>query len=95
MAYHIGTAVTTRENGTRHYVTAKPKTHASIPAVEAVVDSYIAPNGRTVLNIDQGYDYEGTGGNRYTGTKRVCLHGTPDELAALHAQIGAALGLTP
>lgn len=86
--------VTTREDGSRHYITAKPKTHAALPAVEVVVGTQTTDSGKMALWLDQGYDYEGFGGHRYTGTKRVSLYGTREELAALHAQIGAALGLT-
>lgn len=88
--------VTTREDGSRHYVSPKPHTREAFPAGELAATLLTSPTlaDRVSLALDHPYDYEGTGGHRYTGTKRVSFYGTREELAALHAQIGAALGLT-
>jgi hypothetical protein len=90
MAYLTSTVTTVREDGTRHYHTAKPRSKASFPADAVSVEAVVHSDTLFALRLDHDYDYDSLT-NRYSGTSRVTVYGSVAELEALHASIGRVL----
>jgi hypothetical protein len=86
------TTTITRPDGSQHIHRAKPVCKITFPAAEVAVEVGTNAQGAMSLRFDHAYDIESFR-NRYTGTHRFSVYGTRAELEAIHAAIGAALGL--
>lgn len=86
------TTITDLPNGGQHIHRKVPVCKTTFPAAEVSVEVGTNPRGVLSLRLDQPYDIESFR-NRYTGTHRFSVYGTRAELEAIHAAIGAALGL--
>lgn len=86
--------VTRRPDGSRHHHRTTPRQVALLNLTKEVV----RVSGRTkddviIVDFDRDYDFESGFGvkDRYSGTSRLSLAGTPEQLRALRDQIEAAL----